>query len=37
MIAYVAAAVILVAVAWLLRAPARRAIQRALIWMVPPG
>lgn len=32
----VAAVFILVAVAWLGRAPVRRAIERALVWMVPP-
>jgi hypothetical protein len=31
----VAAGVILVAAAWLVRAPCRRAVERALVWMAP--
>jgi len=36
MLAYVAAAVIFAAFGWLVRAPVGRAIERALVWMVPP-
>jgi hypothetical protein len=34
--AFVVAGVIMAAVAWLLRAPVRRTIERALVWMVRP-
>src|SRR5262245_27814504 len=34
--AYLVAGTILAVVAWLVRAPVRRAIERALVWMVPP-
>jgi hypothetical protein len=35
MLRYLAAAAILVAAGWLVRAPVRRAIERALLWMAP--
>jgi hypothetical protein len=34
--AFVVAGAIMAAAAWLVRAPARRAIERALVWMAPP-
>jgi hypothetical protein len=36
MLTYLAAAAILVAAGWLVRAPVRRLVERALLWMAPP-